>query len=205
VAEGSAKEDLGGPAPGQGHEAHAFLEVAVAGQQFESRLDEGLRIQGFTRILMRQATSQKTDCGHRATKRPDDRQRPVYARPTAYSELVVGLDVRQSSLTKSNYKQLAEDCNADTTKVEEYARLSAWNSDIFHTAVHQRPVWVKRYQSVVAVCPPFSRGEIRNLSASKPCFNFRAWAAGGVSVAAHSGRGRHNAIHWMRHRLPKIS
>jgi hypothetical protein len=30
VAEGSAKEDLGGPAPGQGHEAHAFLEVAVA-------------------------------------------------------------------------------------------------------------------------------------------------------------------------------
>jgi hypothetical protein len=43
---GSAKEDLGGPAPGQGHEAHAFLEVAVAGQQFESRLDEGLRIQG---------------------------------------------------------------------------------------------------------------------------------------------------------------
>ena len=46
MAEGSAKEDLGGPTPGQGHEAHAFLEVAVAGQQFESRLDEGLRIQG---------------------------------------------------------------------------------------------------------------------------------------------------------------
>jgi hypothetical protein len=45
-AEGGAKEDLGRPAPGEGHEAHAFLEVAVAGQQFESRLDEGLRIQG---------------------------------------------------------------------------------------------------------------------------------------------------------------
>ena len=38
------KEDLGRPAPGQGHEAHAFLEVAVAGQEFESRLDESLRI-----------------------------------------------------------------------------------------------------------------------------------------------------------------
>ena len=44
-AEGGAKEDLGRPAPGQGHEAHAFLEVAVAGQEFESRLDEGLRIE----------------------------------------------------------------------------------------------------------------------------------------------------------------
>jgi hypothetical protein len=41
-----AKEDLGRPAPGQGHEAHAFLEVAVAGEQFESGLDKGLRIQG---------------------------------------------------------------------------------------------------------------------------------------------------------------
>jgi hypothetical protein len=30
-AEGGAKEDLGRPAPGQDHEAHAFLEVAVAG------------------------------------------------------------------------------------------------------------------------------------------------------------------------------
>jgi hypothetical protein len=29
-AEGGAKEDLGRPAPGEGHEAHAFLEVAVA-------------------------------------------------------------------------------------------------------------------------------------------------------------------------------
>ena len=43
--EGGAKEDLGRPAPGQGHEAHAFLEVAVAGQQFESRLDEGFGIE----------------------------------------------------------------------------------------------------------------------------------------------------------------
>ena len=41
-AEGCAKEDLGRPAPGEGHEAHAFLEVAVAGEEFESRLDEGL-------------------------------------------------------------------------------------------------------------------------------------------------------------------
>jgi hypothetical protein len=37
-AEGGAKEDLGRPAPGEGHEAHAFLEVAVAGEEFESRL-----------------------------------------------------------------------------------------------------------------------------------------------------------------------
>jgi hypothetical protein len=44
-AEGGAKEDLGRPAPGEGHEAHAFLEVAVAGQEFESGLDEGLRIE----------------------------------------------------------------------------------------------------------------------------------------------------------------
>ena len=44
-AEGCAKEDLGRPAPGEGHEAHAFLEVAVAGEQFESGLDEGLRIE----------------------------------------------------------------------------------------------------------------------------------------------------------------
>ena len=43
-AELGAKEDLGRPAPGKGHEAHAFLEVAVAGQQGESFLDEGLRI-----------------------------------------------------------------------------------------------------------------------------------------------------------------
>ena len=44
-AEGSAKEDFGRPAPGQGHEAHAFLEIAVARQEFESRLDESLRIE----------------------------------------------------------------------------------------------------------------------------------------------------------------
>jgi hypothetical protein len=43
-AEGGAKEDLGRPAPGQGHEADAFLEVTVAGEEFESCLDEGLRI-----------------------------------------------------------------------------------------------------------------------------------------------------------------
>jgi hypothetical protein len=43
-AEGGAKEDLGRPATGERHKAHAFLEVAVAGQEFESRLDEGLRI-----------------------------------------------------------------------------------------------------------------------------------------------------------------
>ena len=41
-AEGGAKEDLGRPAPGEGHEAHAFLEVAVAGQEFESLLEIGL-------------------------------------------------------------------------------------------------------------------------------------------------------------------
>ena len=42
-AEGGAEEDLGWPAPGQGHEGHAFSEVVVAGQKFESLLDEGLR------------------------------------------------------------------------------------------------------------------------------------------------------------------
>jgi hypothetical protein len=40
-AEGGAKEDLGSPAAGEGHEAQAFLEVAVAGEEFESGLDEG--------------------------------------------------------------------------------------------------------------------------------------------------------------------
>jgi hypothetical protein len=44
-AELGAKEYLGLPAPGQGHEGHAFLQVAVAGQQRERCLDEGLRIQ----------------------------------------------------------------------------------------------------------------------------------------------------------------
>ena len=43
-AERGAKE--GWPAPGEGHEAHTFFEVAIAGQQFQSCLDEGLRIQG---------------------------------------------------------------------------------------------------------------------------------------------------------------
>jgi hypothetical protein len=41
--EGGAKEDFGRPAAGEGHESHAFLEVAVAGEEFESGLDEGLR------------------------------------------------------------------------------------------------------------------------------------------------------------------
>jgi hypothetical protein len=40
-AEGGAKEDFDRPASGEGHEAHAFLEVAVAGEEFESGLDEG--------------------------------------------------------------------------------------------------------------------------------------------------------------------
>ena len=44
-AERGAKEDLGRPAPGQGHEAHAFFQIAVAGQEVESFLDEGLPIQ----------------------------------------------------------------------------------------------------------------------------------------------------------------
>jgi hypothetical protein len=34
--------------------------------------------------------------GHQATFRPDDRQRPVYARPTVHSEVVIGLDVRNA-------------------------------------------------------------------------------------------------------------
>ena len=44
-AERGAKEDLGRPAPGQCHEAHAFFQIAVAGQEVESFLDEGLPIQ----------------------------------------------------------------------------------------------------------------------------------------------------------------
>ena len=43
-AELGAKENLGRPAPGERHEAHAFFEVAVACQQGQSFLDEGLRI-----------------------------------------------------------------------------------------------------------------------------------------------------------------
>jgi len=39
------KEDLGRSAPGQGHEDHAFFEVAVAGEEFESFFDESLRIE----------------------------------------------------------------------------------------------------------------------------------------------------------------
>ena len=42
---GGAEEDLGRPAAGEGREAHAFLEVAVAGEEFESRLDEGVWIE----------------------------------------------------------------------------------------------------------------------------------------------------------------
>ena len=38
-AEG-AKENLGRPAPGQSHQAHAFFEVAIAGQQRQSFPDE---------------------------------------------------------------------------------------------------------------------------------------------------------------------
>jgi hypothetical protein len=45
-AEGGAKENLGRPAPGQGHEAHAFFQIALAGQEVERCLDKGLRIQG---------------------------------------------------------------------------------------------------------------------------------------------------------------
>jgi hypothetical protein len=41
-AERGAKEDLGRPAPGQGHEGHAFFQIAVAGQQRECCLDEGV-------------------------------------------------------------------------------------------------------------------------------------------------------------------
>jgi hypothetical protein len=44
-SERGAEEDFGRPAPGQGHEAHAFFEVAVAGQKLESFLDKGLWIQ----------------------------------------------------------------------------------------------------------------------------------------------------------------
>jgi hypothetical protein len=41
-AEGGAKEDLGRPAPGESHDAHAFFEVTIAGQEVKGRLDEGL-------------------------------------------------------------------------------------------------------------------------------------------------------------------
>jgi hypothetical protein len=44
-AELCAKEDFGRPAPGERHQAHAFFEVAVAGQEVESFFYEGLRVQ----------------------------------------------------------------------------------------------------------------------------------------------------------------
>src|ERR1700746_2575243 len=44
-AEICAKEDFGRPAPGERHQAHAFFEVAVAGQEVESFFYEGLRVQ----------------------------------------------------------------------------------------------------------------------------------------------------------------
>jgi hypothetical protein len=44
-AELGAKEYLGRPAPGERHEAHAFFEVAVAGQERQSFLNEDLRIE----------------------------------------------------------------------------------------------------------------------------------------------------------------
>ena len=44
-AELGAEKDFGRPASGQSHEAHAFFEVALAGQEGESLLDEGLRVQ----------------------------------------------------------------------------------------------------------------------------------------------------------------
>jgi hypothetical protein len=42
-AEGGAKEDLGRPAAGQGQPGPCLFGGAVAGQEFESFLDEGLR------------------------------------------------------------------------------------------------------------------------------------------------------------------
>jgi hypothetical protein len=42
-AEGGAKEISAGLRPVRAIQAHAFLEVAVAGQEFESGLDESLR------------------------------------------------------------------------------------------------------------------------------------------------------------------
>src|SRR6516225_91303 len=44
-AEAGAKEDFGRPAPGERHQAHPLFEVAVAGQQVESFLDEGFWVQ----------------------------------------------------------------------------------------------------------------------------------------------------------------
>jgi hypothetical protein len=43
--EGDAKENLSRPAPGERHQAHAFFEVAAAGQQVEGFFYEGLRVQ----------------------------------------------------------------------------------------------------------------------------------------------------------------
>jgi hypothetical protein len=44
-AEAGAEEDLGRPAPDERHQAHAFFEVAAAGQQVEGFFYEGLRVQ----------------------------------------------------------------------------------------------------------------------------------------------------------------
>jgi hypothetical protein len=43
-AEIGAKEDLSRPTPGERHQAHAFFEAAVAGQEVESFFYEGLRV-----------------------------------------------------------------------------------------------------------------------------------------------------------------
>jgi len=43
--EAGAKEDFGRPAPGESHQAHAFFEVAAAGQRVEGFFYEGLRVQ----------------------------------------------------------------------------------------------------------------------------------------------------------------
>ena len=42
--EAGAKEDFRRPATGERHQAHPFFEVAVAGQEVENCLDEGLRV-----------------------------------------------------------------------------------------------------------------------------------------------------------------
>jgi hypothetical protein len=47
--------------------------------------------------------SRKWTSSHRETIRPDDRQRPVYARPKVHSELIVGLDVRQRSPARTMF------------------------------------------------------------------------------------------------------
>ena len=87
-AELGAEKYLGRPASGQSHEAHAFFEVAVAGQEGESFLDEGLRVQRDQVGLVLVDALMMSETGKPTVKRSrSDRRRP---RPPGSARSVVG-------------------------------------------------------------------------------------------------------------------